>query len=236
MLIFHPDTQPVSYDRAFAGRGVSLYVSAGSDVQYRRLRVCQAGQMITQHVSLDQFPATLRRAKADHPATTLDWTIPAEMLPAFGETATIAVDVRPFRDDVELDTRQRQTIEIDSAGNLVSTLGGTAELLNQVQQAGGVVKLEFAYYLPEDEAEPFRFRWVATDGPTSPADAVVTHSPGSTRYSVLTPALSDAAAYTYTLQAENEAGDVVLELLTGVSVLADASGPPAPGSPLAKVV
>lgn len=148
-----------------------------------------------------------------------------------GEIARRAIfDVRKYLDDWEnLSNQYRmQTRYLDSNRDDVSVILGTAALLDVEARAGGICRLRFVF-APETRAgsQPDTFRAICTSGPTSPADQTISVTPlRRTVLSIDTPALTDAGAYVYTIQAE--VGSVTKELLTLIAVTPDASGPGAP--------
>lgn len=227
-------------DRPFEGEGVSLYAALGDGpVQYRNLRILGAGRRRSRKIRIKGQGAnhdlaaasvlkTSRRASAADPATSINWALPASWIPGAG-TQNVTFDVRRFADDVEneSDNFRDRTVTIDTAGDEDLEILGTARLLDQFQRDGGVVRLRIAYNPSRDGVQPTVFRAIRTAGPTSPADATTTVDVGTRLVEIDTPALSDASPYTYTIRAENAAGTVTKDLLTGITVTADATGPPA---------
>ncbi len=88
-----PRVAPVLSEQPFDTTGTSLYVTAGSVVQYRRPRPCprrgtRPGRG-TGRASYTSWPKTLRRDFVADPETEFEFTLPAELV-----GVTIAVDVR----------------------------------------------------------------------------------------------------------------------------------------------
>ncbi|MBW3538755.1 MAG: hypothetical protein KY476_00645 [Planctomycetes bacterium] len=236
-------------DRPFAGEGVSVYAQLGTGpVTYRNLRLVGARRRRRKPIRIkgtggvhDLAAAsvlkTSRRTSAADPAVSQNWALPGSWIPAAG-TQDVVFDVRRYADDVEneSDNFRPRVVTIDTTGAGNDQILGTATLLDQTPLAGGIVRLRLAYQPHRDGIQPTVFRATRTAGPTIPADATVTVDAGTRLAEIDTPALSDAAPYTYTIRAENAAGTVTKDLLTGVSVTADATGPPAPISGSSRAV
>ncbi len=232
------DVPPVFVDRAFEGEGVSVYASAGTEVKYRSGQ-CVNGLIVmgSKGSKYTQSPATLRIAKVAYPGTSLNWTIPAELLPSTGQTAFITFDVRHYKADVEnLTTNYNtQTIEIDDTGGLLQAIMGTGKVTSQEQRTGGIVRI-FFNYIPKSGQNPDKFRLIRTSGPSSPADQTIPYSNGQRSYRFETTALLDSGPYGFTIRAENSDGSIWKDLVISLSVTADASGPPAATSVETEVV
>lgn len=210
----------------FAGAGVSLYVTVGDTVQYRNLRAVSRHILRGPGFNIGgtSVPKTTRVGYELSPTSEI--RVPTD--PAWNNQ-TISIDIRTFRDDVENETDnfRTQTITLDGTGADVSTINGTATLLNYEKRDGGVVRIRFRWEPAADGVQPDTFTAIRTAGPTSPANAAVTVDPGvSLLIEIDTPALSDASAYTYKIQASLSA--VTADVLTGISITADATGPAAP--------
>jgi len=206
----------------FDGSGVSLYASVGNAVQYRRLKLVTK----IQPRQLPSIAKTTRVAAAADPATEIEYTLPAALV-----NQTVTYDVRRYQDDVEniTDNAFTRTVTTDSSGDDVTTIIGTAELLNTELRAGGVVRLRFRYDHSESGLPPVTFAAVRTAGPTTPDDAEATYIERQQIYEIDTPALpDDSGAYTYKITATN--GATTVDLLTGITFTPDASGPSAPSS------
>jgi hypothetical protein len=202
----------------FTGQGVSLYVTLGSSVQYRDQRI-ECGMSLGADADVAK---TTRIDSVASPATNI--TFPVD--PAWvGQT--ISVDIRTYKDNVENGSTDFRTITLDGSGDEVPAILGTATLLDSEQRDGGIVRIRFAWQPALDGLQPDTFTAIRTAGPTSPANAAYTvTTTGRQVIAIDTPALSDASAYTYKIQAAS--GATTLDVLTGISVTADATGPTAP--------
>lgn len=240
------DTQSGAFnDRPFNGEGVSVYASVGETVQYRNLRVLPVsrirgrrngtvkGQGGNHDLAATSVLKTARVASAASPAETLDYTLPAAML-----NATVTFDVRRYLDDVENESENYRTatVETDGSGDDDTGILGSAVLLSQEVRAGGIVRLRLAYKESRDGVQPTVFRAMRTAGPSSPANTTASYSPGQRIVEIDTAVLLDSSAYTFKVRAENTAGTVTLDVLTGISVQADATGPATPSSGSIEVV
>lgn len=223
-------------DQPFTGQGASLYASIGAAVQYRNVRLVGRGRRRARKhwikgttgnhdIAADSVLKTARVASVTYNTAEITFALPASFA-----SQTAIFDVRHYKDDVENEVSNYRTasVELDSSRDPVTAIHGTAELLSQEPRAGGIVRLRFLFKPALDGVQPTQFVATRTAGPSSPADATVAYSPlsGGRVIEIDTPALSDASAYTYTIRAEN--GATTKNLLTGISVTADASGPPAP--------
>lgn len=232
-------------DRPFEGDGVSVYATLGAAVQYRNLRVLPVSRVRRRrngtikgsggnhNLAAASVLKTARRTSVANPAATVDYVLPA----AFN-SQTVTFDVRRYKDDVEnqSDNFRTVTVAVDSGGDDATGILGTAVLLSQEVRDSGIVRLRLAYNESADGVQPTVFRASRTAGPTSPAAATASYSPGQRLIEIDTPALSDASAYTYKITAENAAGTVTLDVLTGITVNADATGPATPTSGTAEAV
>lgn len=212
----------------FSGSGASLYLGVGSAdaISYRNLRAWPVGGTFTagagSKIGGTNTQKTARVASVSSPTTTITYAIPSTY---WGQT--VYLQVRTFASDCENETiLNPQAVTLDGSGNSVNAILGTALLLAQTKLDGGQVRLRFRYVPAVSGIQPTQFRAHRTAGPTSPADATVSYSGYQQIYEIDTPALSDASPYTYTISAEN--GATTSNLLTGISVQADATGPTAP--------
>jgi hypothetical protein len=204
--------------RPFEGNGTSLYATIGDGVQYRRLRI--VNQSCIKPITINK---TTRVAFVEDPDKEIVWTVPAEML---GETVTF--DLRRFADDVEAvnDNYQTRTVAIDGDGEDETGILGTAYLLSTELLTEGRVKVDFVYTASTSGVQPQRFELRRTAGPTSPAAAIALYAGSSGAYSITSSSLLDTSAYTFKITAVN--GSIEADLITGIIITADASGPPAP--------
>ncbi len=223
-------------DQPFTGQGASLYASIGSAIQYRNIRLLGRGRRRgrkhwikgtggNHDIAAVSVLKTARVASVTYNTTEIPHALPASYA-----NQTAIWDVRHYKDDVENEVSNYRTVsvELDANRDPVTAIHGTAELLDQEVRAGGVVRLRFLYKPALDGVQPTQFVATRTAGPTSPADATVSYRTGQRIVEIDTPALSDSSAYTYTIRAEN--GATTKNVLTGISVTADATGPPAPVS------
>lgn len=226
----------------FSGEGVSLYATVGTSVQYRNLRVLTGGTRRRRragwikgsggnHDIANAVLKTARRDSVASPGTEIVWTLPAEFIPAL-DTQNAVFDVRHYKDDVENENTNfgASTVPIDTNGDGQSEILGTAELVSVQTREGGDVRIRFAYTASLDGVQPTIFRAVRTAGPTSPADVEIEIIQGERHLEIDIPGLSDASAYTYKIVAENAEGTVTKDVITGITVTADATGPTAPTS------
>ena len=219
-------------DRPFQGEGYSVYATIGNTVRYRNQRILPSGHNRwhapgwikgTAGGGFDYAGPIAKTARRTSGATSpINWAIPA----AFA-SQTVTFDVRHFKDDVENESDNFRTVTVtfDASRNDNTKILGTAVLLAAEIRDSGIVRLRFLYIADRDGIQPATFRITRTAGPTSPDDVVETYD-GERIVEIDTPPLSDASAYTYTIRAEN--GATTKNVLTGVSVQADASGPPVP--------
>jgi hypothetical protein len=221
---------------------VSLYCTEGTAVLYRQLRAVTGGTRRRRrggwikgtsgvHDVAGGVAKTPRRDSLAATTGEVDfaWPLPAELL-----DASIAVDVRHYKGDVEntsdnVRARHLTLVAGDSSGEIL----GTAALRNVEPLAGGIVRLTFDYFAARNGIAPAAFRLARLSGPTSPADIVVTWL-GERTVIIETGALDDSAPYSFSLTAEN--ASVTRLLLDAIAVQADATGPPAPTSGSAEAV
>lgn len=218
-----PDANTLFNHQPFTGSGVSLYVTAGSSIRYRNLRLIHGS--ILRGTEFDCGAAsvlkTARKTFTASPVSSIATTIAV--------SATYEVDIRTFRDNVEneSDNYRTRSITVDGSGDDTSTIQGTATLLDYEKRDGGIVRIRFRWEPAADGVQPDTFTAIRTAGPTSPANASVTVDAGvRLLVTIDTPVLSDASAYTYKIQASLSA--VTADVLTGISLTADATGPAAP--------
>ena len=217
-------------DKPFTGDGYSLYANIGSTVQYRYRRLLNRKQIGSTELA---FGATsvLKTARKQTIATGGTWAVPA----SFNGEAAVSFDIRRYKDDVENETYnyRTQTIGIDVGGDGETAIYGSGTVIYNEAQAGGIVIIRLRFYPSATGVQANLFRLTRTAGPTSPADITVSATPVTpTVITFTTAALSDASAYTYTIRAEN--GATTKDLVTGLSVTADATGPVAPSTATAE--
>lgn len=226
----------------FDGHGVSLYVSTTGTVQYRNFRVLTGGTRRRRsgwikgtsgnHDIASSVPKTTRVA------STTDLTELTYSLPVGLASQDVTFDLRRYRDNVEneSDNNRMQSVTLDASRDHVLSIDGTARLVSYEARSGGIVRLyiELTHALTGEEIATLTA--ARTAGPTSPTDASVTVAAGVRDIEIDTPALSDASAYTYKITASNAAATVTKDLLTGLSITADATGPTAPTNGIVEVV
>jgi hypothetical protein len=224
-------TRATRSNRPFQGTGASLYIGSGSpdpgpaSIAYRNLRAWPiAGRFSALGGSKIGGTNTLKTARV---ASVADPTAAfAYALPGSLASKTVYAQVRTFKDDVENETTLSPArVDLDGALADASTIDGTAILLSQVLNDGGIVTLRFKYQIALTGVQPLLFRIHRTAGPSSPADVTASFAAGQTVYEIQTPALLDSSPYTYQITAEN--GATVVVLLSGISIQADATGPTA---------
>lgn len=222
-------------DQPFTGQGISLYVSIAGIIQYRNIRLVGRGRRRARkhwikgttgnHDIANAVTKTARVASVAYPTTQIVWAIPASYA-----SQTVTFDTRHYKDDVESEVTNYRTlsVQLDANRDPVTAIHGTATLLAQEIRVAGIVRLRLKYEPARDGVQPTLFRASRTAGPSSPADATTTYTAGQRIIEIDTPALLDSSAYTYKITAEN--GATTLDVLTGITVWADATGPPAPVS------
>lgn len=222
-------TRPLFNDHPFDAEGVSVYAGTGATIQYRNRRTIpdRCRYLKGQGGEFDVAAASV--LKTNRIASSTDLAEQSFLIPTGFASSTMQVDIRHWKDDVENETSQyrTQSFDLDASRDLTQSINGTGTLVGVVAKAGGVCLVRFAYNEALDGTTPAKFRLTATAGPTSPADVTINYRARQRFYEFTTPALSDASAYTYKITAENTGATVTKDLLTGISVTADASGPPA---------
>ena len=227
-------------DQPFAGAGESLYQSAvDGSVRYRNVKVLAGARMRrrrgawvkgsggTYDVAATSILKTNRVDSVTEP-TAAGFSVDTSAIS--GLPGVVTWDVRRFSAHVENETEGYRTVamELDVNGDEVGTIDGTAVLLGQTQLAGGAVTLRVRFTAARTGTTVARLRATRTAGPSSPADATTTIDGTSQIVEITTPALSDASDYTYTISAENTAATITANLIAGITVTADATGPTAP--------
>jgi len=216
----------------FSGSGASLYLASGvtdpgeNAIQFRKTRLFGNHFLRGPETAIGSTGIT----KTNRIDSVSDPTAEFSLSLTGYENKTLRLQVRTFKDDVEAEHNFRSAVVvIDGAGEDDTGILGTATLLSAQKRAGGIVRLRFIYNKALTGHQPDTFTAMRTAGPTSPADVPITalDAPRVT-YEIDTPALTDAGTYTYKIQAS--VGLITADVLTGISITADASGPPAPTS------
>jgi len=221
-------------DRPFASNGWSLYATVGPQVQYRRLRIVGSGRKGRPRTHIKGTAgvhdlAAVSVLKTARVATASGSPI-TYALPAALASQTVTFDVRHWADDVELETDNARPARVDLNASRADVTGilMTAYALQHQVRSGGVVRTRWIVQPARTGTTVAQFRLVFTAGPTSPSAVVQAWNGTDRLVEIDTPALSDTAPYTCTLRAENSGATITADLLTGVAIQADASGPPAP--------
>ncbi len=218
--------------RPFAGgqQGASLYVGWGNPdpgpdcIQFRRLRLLTGRWTKGSHFNFGKGLVKISAVAQDvDPTTGFAYTLPID-----GQPKTIYLQVRTFAADVECEHNFAPVrIVLDASNNDVTGILGTALLLGTEKRDGGVVRIRFVWLPAPDGQQPDTFTAKRTAGPSSPADVAAPVTTDRIQ-EIDTPALLDSAPYTYKITAS--IGATSLDVLTGIPVQADATGPPAPTS------
>lgn len=220
--------------RPFNGLGAALYAVAGdanvqpTDIPFRRPLILDgavftcptAGGIALGEDSFDKASQAIAIVKDPNTFAGLDPV-------ALGwASQTVWLQVRTHECDVEneqLAGWRKYTFDAD--GNIVAEILGSARLLRSERLAAGGWRFTFLYLRSPDGLQPLEFVLRRTAGPTSPTDVVVSYSAGVQETSISVAGLTDAGSYTFKIFARN--GATAKDLLTGLAITADASGPPA---------
>lgn len=232
----------------FDGEGTSLYANVGTAVEYRRLRIvrrprrlarkrCRRSRWIKGTGGAHDIAAgvtkTARIDSVAAPTEQLVTTLPADLLPSSG-TGEVVLDVRPYADDVEHLNTNSGTVQntLDTSGDDQNAILGTALLVGTEVRAGGTVRFRFQWRPAADGVQPDQFVLERTAGPTSPSDVTQSFAglagDPATIVEIDVASLSDSAAYTFTVRADDSVTGATADILVGIVVTADASGPTAP--------
>lgn len=221
-------------DRPFASEGWSLYATVGTTVLYRRLRVVGSGRKGRPRTHIKgtagshnlAAASVLKTARvATGAGTPLTYALPAALA-----SQTVTFDVRHWLDDVECETDNARTARVDLNGSRADATAilMTGYALEHQVRAGGVVRTRWIVQPARVGTTVAQFRLLFTAGPTSPSAVVQAWNGRDRLIEIDTAALSDSSPYTCTLRAENSGATITANLVSGVSIQADASGPPAP--------
>lgn len=219
-------------DQPFSGSGVSLYVTVGESVQYRNLRIVGNGHLQTANwlIGTGSVLKTTRVASEASPVSSI--SVPVD---STWESETITVDVRTYADNVEnnTDNYRPARVELDGSGEAQPTIQGVATLIGTEARSGGVCIVRVAFENAVTGLQADTLTLVRTAGPTTPADVDLEVVEGREVYEFETEVLMDTAPGApspYTFKIVGSAGAVDVDLLTGISVTADSTGPDAPSS------
>lgn len=213
-------------NRPFQTEGVSLYLAADTTdpgaaaIIYRNMRFDNAQ-------SFTSFRTTKTNRVAFQAAPTATMTV--DLSAYVGKS--IRLQLRPCLDDVELEASQgTRLLALNGSGNDVTGVAGSLVLLDAEVRAGGDVRLRTRYTPSVSGVQPTSFTASRTAGPTSPANVTVTYSGGDVYLDFDFTGLSSASAYTFKIFATASATDY--DMLTGINVTADTTGPTAPTATL----
>lgn len=216
-------------DSPFDGEGVSLYANLGTEVEYRRpFYQCSRGVLWRGDDSRLKMvgggtflPSTLRATFALSPNQDIYYLFPTEW-----NEQQVALNIRTFKDGIENEDISVKVVTLNSDGEFDESLTGTAVLLSTKQRDGGVVRIRFSW-TNTGSLTPDSLKLIRTAGPTSPSDQTYAYT-GDGIYEIDTTELSDAAAYTFKIQMVVDDPATTADVLTGISITADATGPIAP--------
>lgn len=225
-------TRATRSNRPFQGQGASLYIGGGSpdpgpgSILYRNLRAWPIKGLFTagagSKIGGTNTLKTARVATVSDPTASIPATVPGSFA-----NQTLYAQVRTYKDDVENETiLGAARLVLDGSLNNAAPITGSARLLKVEIRDGGIVRIRFQYFPVLSGLQPLLFRAMRTAGPSTPADVTQTYSASNNLVEIDTPVLLDSAPYTYTIRAEN--GATTLNLLTGITFTADATGPAAP--------
>lgn len=217
--------------RPFQGQGASLYIVSGSTdpgpdaILFRRQRLAAPFlQGPESTIGGTNTQKTARVGSCANPTAQIAYTLPGSLA-----NKIVWLQVRTFLSDVENESNYRPArVALNGSLAAPGSIDGTAELLNQEQRDGGVVRIRFRWVPATTGTQPTQFTAIRTAGPTSPTNVVADVEASESIYELDTPALLDSAPYTYKIQAA--AGALTKDILTGITINADATGPTAPTS------
>lgn len=213
--------------RPFAGgMGATLYAAAGdasieaTAIQYRRPVLMNAAQ---QALSLsggafEKLSTAIEIVKQPDTFEAID------VLAQGWGSKTVWMQIRTHECEVEnaqITGQRKYTFDAD--GDIVAPILGTARLIRSEKRDNGGWLFEFQYLPSPDGLQPAEFVLQRTAGPTSPADVETDSVPGAFYYSLEVAGLTDGGSYTFQILARN--GSTTKDLLTGLSITADGSGP-----------
>lgn len=211
-------------NRPFETEGVSLYLAAdatdpgASAIRYRNHRMEHSPSLGTVRTSKTNRVAF---QAAPTESFTLDVSAYAGQ--------SLRLQLRPCLDDVELEVSQgTRLLTLDGSGDDATGVAGSLILLETQIRAGGDVRIRTRYTPSASGVQPTSFTASRTAGPTTPANVTVTYSGGDVYLDFDLVGLSSASAYTFKIFATASA--VNYDMLTGISVTADNTGPTAPSA------
>lgn len=225
---------PVS-NRFEPDSGAALYlgppdVDDPTRIEYRRVRPLPAGRnpgMIAASDWPDPESPLLHdaaRAIVENPEDSIELDLPADYLPADGETTVFWAQVRTHSRGLENSTLWRPVrIVIDDAGDIVGAIGGRAVITQVEKRDAGGVRIGWDWFPAAHGSQPVTFELRRTSGPTAVA-TVSTPVLGQTPHAADIAGLQDEGDYTFALVA---VADDAEEVLATIEFTADSSGPPA---------
>jgi len=212
--------------RPFETEGVSLYLASGatdpgaSAIRYRNHRMEHSPSLGTVRTS-----KTNRVAFQAAPTGSFTFDVSAYA------GLSLRLQLRPCLDDVECEVSQgTRLLTLDGGGDDVTGVAGALVLLETQLRAGGDVRLRTRYTPSVSGVQPISFTASRTAGPTTPANVTVTYTGGDVYLDFDFAGLSSASDYTFKIFATASA--VNYDMLTGINVTADNSGPAAPSASL----
>ncbi len=214
----------------FSGRGASLYAGVGSgvgidpgpnSVVFRKLRtlggnICKgSGWSIANGIN-----KTCRIAHVSDPTSVFSYAVPAGW-----HDRIVYLQVRTHWSNCETVINPDPVrLDFTNLGAVNPVIHGTGEILSAEKRDGGVYRILTRYYAVLDGTQPTSLVIHKSAGTGTIADVTATYDPDQQTYIFDTPALTDAAAYTFQFKATNGAVTLTLDSIT---FTADAAGPPA---------
>lgn len=212
--------------RPFQTEGVSLYLAAGvsdpgaSAIVYRNDRM-------DLPVSMRAFRTSKTNRVAFQAAPTESFTFDVSAYAG----QSLRLQLRTCLDDAECEVSQgTRLLTLNGSGNDVTGVAGSLVLLESEVRAGGDVRLRTRYTPSVSGVQPTSFTASRTAGPTTPSNVTVSYSGGDVYLDFDFTGLSSASAYTFKIFATASATDY--DMLTGINVTADTTGPTAPTATL----
>lgn len=223
----HHRSHQIYTHRPFEGQGVSLYVSVAESVQYRNLRIVGNGYLQSPNwvIGTGDIEKTARVAFEASPVSSISVPVDTDW-----QSQTLAVDVRTFADDVEnnSDNYRIARIDLDGSGVAQDTIQGVATLLGVEARSGGICVIRIAFANSTTGLQATLLTAVRTAGPTTPANIEVEVESGRVVYEFTTEVLMEVGGSPYTFKIQGTAGATTADLLTGITVTVDSTGPDAP--------
>jgi len=208
-------------DRPFETAGASVYARVGtSDIVYRRDRVRTVDRDAVRLIGPQRIPKTTAIAHAEKPDSPILLSIPDSW-----KGQTVYLNVRTHAADRENEQIDFRALDVRSDGTFGPLLAGTASQVLLTRRDSGGLRCAFQFARPANSAIPTGFRLVKTAGPGTVADGTTSYLSGQFGYVIDIASLTNQATYTFELRAY--LGSTVIVLASGLTFVADASGPPA---------